>query len=75
MFRPTACFGLTSRGTQPTQSLTDIAATSLLLFGMVVGSLLGLLAFIIAITVSIAISRFEERRQTALQEANAISTT
>lgn len=42
--------------------------------GVIVGSILGLLAFILAFTFSLAASRFEERRQTVLEEANAIGT-
>ena len=42
--------------------------------GVVVGGLLGLLAFVLALTLSFASSRFDERRQGALVEANAIGT-
>jgi hypothetical protein len=42
--------------------------------GIVVGSLLGLLAFALGLTISIAESRFEERRRVAVDEANAIGT-
>ena len=42
--------------------------------GIVVGSLLGLLAFALGLTLSIAESRFEERRRVAVDEANAIGT-
>ncbi|MBM3587733.1 MAG: hypothetical protein FJX33_07990 [Alphaproteobacteria bacterium] len=41
---------------------------------MVVGGMLGLLAFVLALTLSFASSRFEERRQGTLMEANAIGT-
>ena len=40
----------------------------------VVGSTLGLLAFLLAFTFGMAALRFEERRQSVLAEANAIST-
>ncbi len=40
-----------------------------------VASLLGLLAFILAFTFSMAASRFDARRQAVLREANAIGTT
>lgn len=40
-----------------------------------VGSALGLLAFLIGFTFSIALSRYEERRTLVLAEANAIGTT
>ncbi|MBX3423330.1 MAG: hypothetical protein KF752_17365 [Pirellulaceae bacterium] len=40
-----------------------------------VASVLGLLAFILAFTFSMAASRFDARRQAVLQEANAIGTT
>lgn len=40
-----------------------------------VGSVLGLLAFMLAFTFSMAASRFDTRRQAVLQEANAIGTT
>jgi len=43
--------------------------------GAMVGSILGLLAFLLAFTFGMAASRFEDRRQTLLQEANAIGTT
>ena len=42
--------------------------------GIIVGSLLGLLAFALGLTISIAESRFEERRRVAVDEANAIGT-
>lgn len=42
--------------------------------GVVVGGMLGLLAFVLALTLSFASSRFEERRQGTLMEANAIGT-
>ena len=42
--------------------------------GSIVGAQLGLLAFLLAITFSLAITRFEERRQVLLNEANAIGT-
>lgn len=42
--------------------------------GSVVGSVLGLLAFLLAFTFGIAASRFEDRRQVVLEEANAIGT-
>lgn len=40
-----------------------------------VGSILGLLAFLLAFTFGLAAARFEARRQTVLEEANAIGTT
>jgi hypothetical protein len=40
-----------------------------------VGGTLGLLAFMLAFTFSLAASRFEARRQILLQEANAVGTT
>ena len=40
-----------------------------------VASILGLLAFMLAFTFSMAGTRFEARRQAVLQEANSISTT
>lgn len=42
--------------------------------GLVVGSVLGLLAFVLALTLSNANGRFEQRQNAALNEANAIST-
>lgn len=42
--------------------------------GLIVGGILGLLAFVLALTLSYANSRFVERRQASLQEANAIET-
>ena len=39
------------------------------------GSILGLLALIIAFTFAVALSRFEARREEVLNEANAIATT
>jgi hypothetical protein len=42
--------------------------------GVVVGGLLALLAFVLALTLSYASGRFSERRAGALAEANAIST-
>lgn len=42
--------------------------------GVVVGGLLGLLAFVLALTLSYANNRFAERRAGTLTEANAIST-
>ncbi|MCA0272076.1 MAG: hypothetical protein LCH69_08425 [Proteobacteria bacterium] len=42
--------------------------------GIVVGSVLGLLAFVLALTLSNANSRFEQRQAAALDESNAIST-
>ena len=43
--------------------------------GGMVGGTLGLLAFMLAFTFSLAGSRFEDRRQVVLSEANAIGTT
>lgn len=43
--------------------------------GAMVGSILGLLAFMLAFTFGMAASRFDARRQTVLEEANAIGTT
>jgi hypothetical protein len=43
--------------------------------GTIVGSLLGLLAFMLAFTFGLAASRFEARRQIVVDEANAIGTT
>lgn len=40
--------------------------------GVVVGGMLGLLAFVLALTLSSSTSRFQERRQSMLDEANAI---
>jgi hypothetical protein len=42
--------------------------------GAMVGATLGLLAFILAFTFVMAASRFEDRRQVVLEEANAIGT-
>lgn len=42
--------------------------------GVVVGGMLGLLAFILALTLSYSSSRFDERRHGALAETNAIGT-
>ncbi|MDX2133866.1 MAG: hypothetical protein SFV52_03745 [Saprospiraceae bacterium] len=43
--------------------------------GSAVGSMLGLLAFVLAFTFGMAASRFEVRKQLLLEEANAIGTT
>src|SRR5918993_1416110 len=43
--------------------------------GGLVGAILGLLAFMLAFTFGMAASRFEDRRQILLSEANAIGTT
>ena len=43
--------------------------------GSMVGAMLGLLAFMLAFTFGLAASRFDERRHTILQDANAIGTT
>ena len=43
--------------------------------GAMVAAILGLLAFMLAFTFSLAASRFEARRQVVLDEANAIGTT
>jgi len=42
--------------------------------GVVVGGMLGLLAFVLALTLSYSSARFNERRQDTLSEANAIGT-
>ncbi len=42
---------------------------------MLVGSLLALLAFLLAVTMGMAADRFDSRRQAVLNEANAIGTT
>jgi hypothetical protein len=42
---------------------------------MIVGSLLALLAFLLAITMGMASDRFEARRRLVLEEANAVGTT
>lgn len=43
--------------------------------GAMVASILGLLALVLGFTFSLAASRFDDRRQAVLQEANAIGTT
>jgi hypothetical protein len=43
--------------------------------GTMVGATLGLLAFMLAFTFGLAASRFEDRRQLVVEEANAIGTT
>jgi len=43
--------------------------------GAMVGAMLGLLAFMLAFTFGLAASRFDERRHTIVDEANAIGTT
>src|SRR5437762_6391114 len=43
--------------------------------GYVVGAVFGLLAFLISLTFSIAINRYDERRGWVAEEANAINTT
>ena len=43
--------------------------------GMIVGSILALLAFLLAVTMSMASDRFDARRAIVLDEANAIGTT
>ncbi len=43
--------------------------------GAMVGSILGLLAFLLAFTFGLAANRYETRRETVLEEANAIGTT
>jgi hypothetical protein len=43
--------------------------------GMLVGSLLGLLAFLLAVTMSMASDRFDTRRALVLEETNSIGTT
>jgi hypothetical protein len=43
--------------------------------GAMVGSILGLLAFLLAFTFGLAASRFDARREIVLEEANAIGTT
>jgi len=42
--------------------------------GLIVGAILGLLAFVLALTLSYANTRFGERRHATLEEANAIGT-
>lgn len=42
--------------------------------GVVVGGMLGLLAFVLALTLSFSSTRFQERRQGTLDESNAIGT-
>ncbi|NUS69353.1 MAG: hypothetical protein HOQ41_13430, partial [Ensifer adhaerens] len=42
--------------------------------GVVVAGMLGLLAFVLALTLSFSTTRFTERRQGTLAEANAIGT-
>lgn len=53
---------------------TGRAATEAEGVGICVGGLLGLLAFVLALTLSYGSARFAERRQGALEEANAIGT-
>ena len=43
--------------------------------GVIVGAILGLMAFLLAVTMSMAGDRFDTRRGLVLQEANAIGTT
>lgn len=42
--------------------------------GVIVGGMLGLLAFVLALTLSFANARYQERRDGTMQEANAIGT-
>jgi len=42
--------------------------------GVIVGGMLGLLAFVLALTLSFANARFQERRDGTMKEANAIGT-
>ena len=42
--------------------------------GLVVGAMLGLMAFVLALSLNVAHTRFEERRTATLAEANAIGT-
>jgi ABC-type multidrug transport system fused ATPase/permease subunit len=53
----------TARGAAPAEGV-----------GVEVGGMLGLLAFVLALTLSFATTRFEERRQGTLMEANALGT-
>jgi hypothetical protein len=53
----------TARGAAPAEGV-----------GVVVGGMLGLLAFVLALTLSFATTRFEERREGTLLEANALGT-
>ena len=43
--------------------------------GLIVGSIIGLMAFLLAITMGMAADRFDTRRSLVLQETNAIGTT
>ena len=43
--------------------------------GFIVASIFGLLAFVVAVTFSIAVDRYDERRKLVTQDVNAISTT
>ena len=43
--------------------------------GMIVGSVLALLAFLLAVTMGMAADRFDSRRALVLDEANSIGTT
>ncbi|MCB0040839.1 MAG: hypothetical protein KDE23_14215, partial [Caldilinea sp.] len=43
--------------------------------GALAGATLGLLAFLLALTMSMAVGRFDTRRQLVVEEANAIGTT
>ena len=43
--------------------------------GLLVGSILALLAFLLAVTMGMASDRFDARRAVVLDEANAIGTT
>ena len=43
--------------------------------GMIVGSILGLMAFLLAISTGMATDRFDQRRGLVLTEANSIGTT
>jgi hypothetical protein len=57
-------------GRRTTQDIKEAEAG----IGVIVGALLALLAFVLALTLSFANARFDERRQGGLNEANAIGT-
>jgi hypothetical protein len=56
------------------RAVSEVAEADFSQENYVVGSMLGLLALLLAFSLSIAINRFDERRGLVIQEANAIGT-
>lgn len=70
-----ATFGATAAGALAARRARHLSDTLTEPFGILQGALLGVVGLILAFGLSLALSRYEDRRATIVAEANAIGTT